>query len=86
MTATTRTATEAELIIVGILALIGLEETQYSVATRRGGSLTVVGLDEEADQLFRDNADDIWEASAKADSSFILETVKGFPILTNRVG
>lgn len=81
-----RTAAEAKLIITGILALVGLEETQYSVAGRADGSLTVVGLDEDADQTFISKCDQIWEASAKAGSAFVLDSIQGFPALTNRVG
>lgn len=84
--ATTRTAAEATLIVDGILILLGLGDEQYATATRKDGSVTVVGLDDAADAVLVTNADRIWEISAKAGSAFRLETVKGFPTLTNRAG
>jgi hypothetical protein len=85
MTATaTRTATEAKLIIDGILILLGFEEGSYIAAVRRSGAVNVVGLSDETDALMVENADRIAEVSANAGSRFEIETVKGFPVLTNR--
>lgn len=80
------TADEAKLIITGILALLGLDETRVAVARRRNGSVSVMGLDAEADQALVDNQDSIWEASAKAGSAFILNFDLGLPHLTNHAG
>lgn len=77
---------QGKLIIRTILSLLGLADEQYAVAVRVDGSVTVVGLDDEADRVFTDQADKIWEVSSKANSSFVLDHAHGYPILTNKHG
>jgi hypothetical protein len=79
----TRTAAEAKLIIDGILILLGFEEGSYIAGIRRSGAVNVVALDDETDARLIENADRIAEVSANAGSRFDLDTVKGFPVLTN---
>lgn len=83
-----RTTDEAELIITGILILLGLEERRFAVLTRtkQTGEVNVVAMDPDADRVLIDNEDKIWEASAKAGSAFTLKYVEGFPVLINRHG
>ena len=81
-----RTADEAKLIVTGALILLGLDEIRFSVAARRNGSVSVMGLDAGADEFLKDNADEIWEATAKAGCAFTLNYDLGLPHLTNYSG
>lgn len=82
----TVTAPIATLIIRTAMTCLGLDENDYATATRRDGSVSLVGLNDQADSTIVANEAKIWEATAKAGSAFVLAYAHGFPVLSNRHG